>query len=288
MPYLNHDMAIRFTFIIFLMLISQAVVAGEIVLSGVYQGKNLFLRNPYIPDQKKFCVSQIFVNNIPLSNLPRSSALQISLDHLKHNDEVSIRIIHLDGCTPVVVNPEVIQQARDFEFLFTQVDDNSINWITTGETPEGVFELEKLKWVGWVKVREIQAKGELDNNQYSIEAGHYSGDNSYRLIYKNNKGASFSGEEVSFYSLLEPIIMYPGQEIFEWISLSRDTDWEIYNDYDSLQLKGYGGEINVKNLDYGDYYIIIEDEPLRFFRPEPEIIPRKKRKKTNKDNKVKE
>ena len=277
----------RVNWILCLLFAAQSVLAGEIQLSGVYQGRNLFVRNPYIPEQKTFCITQIFVNDVPLSNLPRTSAIQIELSHLQLGNSVEVRIVHLDGCTPLVVNPEVIRAARDFEFLFVQVDDNSINWITTGETPEGLFEIEKLKWVGWVKMKEIASKGQFDNNQYSIEASHYTGDNSYRLIYKNGKGQSFESEEVSFYSLLEPVIMYPGDKVYEWISLSRDTDWEIYNDYDSLQLKGFGSEINVNGLDYGDYYIILEDEPLKFTRPKPEIIPRKKRKKSKTDNKEK-
>jgi len=272
-------MVIRSTWLVIILLISQRAISGEIILSGVYQGKNLFIRNPYMPDQKKFCITQIFVNDIALNNLPRSSAIQIDLGHLMHNDPVTIKVVHFDECIPVVVNPEVIRKARDFEFLFTQVDDNSINWITTGETPRGTFELEKLKWEGWLKTKDILAKGEMDYNQYSIDAGHYSGDNTYRIIYKNSEGETYAGEEVSFYSLLEPIIMYPGERVYEWISLSRDTDWEIYNDYDSLQFKGYGSEINVTSLEYSDFYIIIEDEPLRFYRPKPEIIPRKKKKK---------
>ena len=181
----------------------------------------------------------------------------------------------------MVVNAGVIQEARDFDFLFIQIDDNSINWITTGETPEGVFEIEKLKWEGWEKMMEITAKGAFDNNQYSLQASHYTGDNSYRLIYINADGEQFVSEEETFYSLLDPIKMYPGDKVDDYISLSRDTDYKIFNDYDTLMMKGYGSEINISSLDYGDYYIVLEDEPLRFSKPKPEIVPRKKKKKSD-------
>lgn len=267
----------RITWLVLFVLVARmSSLAGEITLTGVYQGKNIFVRNPYIPDQKKFCITGIYVNEVSLSNLPKTSAIQIDLSGFRLNEEITIRIIHNDVCQPLVVNPEAIKRARKFEFLYVQVDDLSINWITTGESPEGVFELEKLKWVGWVKQIQIPGKGQSDNNQYSIEAFHYTGDNTYKLTYTNKDGEIFTSEEASFYSLLDPIVLFPGEKVYDWISLSRETDYEIYNDYDTLMIKGFGDEINVSNLDYGDFYIVLEDEPVRFTRPKPEIIPRKK------------
>ena len=279
-------MILRITCVVIFVLVARtSSFAGEIILTGVYQGRNIFVRNPYIPDQNRFCITGIFVNNFPLNNLPKTSAIQIDLSGFSLNEEITIRIVHDDSCRPLVVNPEVIKQAREFEFLYVQVDDLSINWITTGESPGGVFELEKLKWEGWEKIIQIPGKGQFDNNQYSIEAFHYTGDNSYKLTYTNKEGEKFMSEEVSFYSLLDPIVMYPGEKIYDWISLSRETDYKIYNDYDTLMIKGFGDEINVSMLDYGDFYIILEDEPVRFNRPKPEIIPRKKRKKDQESKK---
>ena len=72
-------------------------------------------------------------------------------------------------------------------------------------------------------------------------------------------------------------------EVIDWITLSRETDYEIYDENDLLMAKGFGEYINVEGLDYGTYFIVIENEPLRIYKAEPEIIPRppKRRKKKN-------
>ena len=127
-------MVSRVTWLLIFFLVTHLSVAGEITISGIYQGKNIFVRNPYIPDQGRFCINEIYVNNIPLTNLPKTSAIQIDLSGFKLFEPVEIRIVYSEVCTPTIVNPEVIKQARKFEFLYLQVDDLSINWITTGET----------------------------------------------------------------------------------------------------------------------------------------------------------
>ena len=124
----------------------------------------------------------------------------------------------------------------------------------------------------------------MDNNQYSVEVRHYSGDNLFRLIYIDVNGRETLSEEMYFYSLLPPISIDPGEKVDNWISLSRDTDYQIFNEEDELIMKGFGDEINVSSLPYGNFEIIIENEPFCFYRLKPEPIPRIRRKK-NKEEK---
>lgn len=270
----------RFLSILLLSVIcNSATFAGEIELSGIYLGKNLFVRNP-LAEGNSFCVTNIFVNGQELVNLPRSSAIQIDLSTFMINESIKIKVVHKDGCAPSFINPDVITNSRGFAFLFTQIDDNSINWITTGESPDGYFELEKVKWKGWQRIDSITGKEQIDNNQYSVEAKHYAGDNQYRIIFYENQGEVFKSEEVNFYSLIKPVTFFPIDKVIDLISLSRATDYEIYNETGDLILEGFGDYINVDHLDYDEYTIIIENEPAQIYKPKPEIIykPRKKRK----------
>jgi hypothetical protein len=42
----------------------QPLRAGEIVLTGVYQGKNLFVQNPAVGQDKTYCVDEVYVNDV--------------------------------------------------------------------------------------------------------------------------------------------------------------------------------------------------------------------------------
>ena len=71
-------------------------MAGEIVLSGIYQEKNLYIMNPFAPSGEGFCVTEIKVNGITTSDDINSSAFEIDLaaDRLKKGDDVKIIIKH--------------------------------------------------------------------------------------------------------------------------------------------------------------------------------------------------
>ena len=255
------------------------VFSGEITISGKYLGRNLFIRNPLNTETGSFCIQEIYLNGNRLPDLPRSSALQIDLSKLTLYDAVEVRVVHYDTCLPEFINPDAVQQESEFQFLYSQIDDNSINWITTGEVPGGVFLIEKFKYRGWQRIDSVEAKGQMDNNQYSVTSHHYSGNNDYRLTYRSVDGREVVGEEITFYSILQQITISPPVEVIDWISLSRETDYEIYDENDRLVIKGFGDYVSVEHLDYGTYFIVIENEPLRIYKPEPEIIPRPKRKR---------
>ena len=270
---------------LFFLSTGQALVAGEISLSGKYLGRNVFIRNPFLTETGAFCITEVYLNGNRLPDLPRTTAIQIDLSSLKLYEEVKIKVMHHEGCIPEFINPEVVQQDSDFQFLYVQIDDNSINWITTGEVPGGKFYIEKYKYKGWEKTDSVEAKGKIDNNQYSVTAHHYAGSNDYRLIYQAVDGAEVQGEDLNFYSSQSEVSISPPFEVIDWIELSRKTDYEVYDEQDRLLLKGFGDFLSVEHLDYGNYFIVIENEPIRIYKPEPEIIPRprKKRKRNNKN-----
>ena len=273
-------MSRHFLFILFFAALGHAH-AGEIKLSGAYLGTNVFVRNPINPANNTFCILNIYVNGKELIGLPPSSAIQIDLSSYNLNDPIEIRVTHKEGCKPAFINPDVLNNFRRFEFLFSQIDDNSINWITTGETPGGYFLLEKMRWKGWQSIDSVSGKGKMDNNQYSLEAEHYSGDNEYRITYTTQTEEYYISEVITFYSLLKSVTFFPTNEVYDVISLSRATDYEIYDEYGKLVAEGFGEYIDVDDLPVdAEYTMIVENEPAQFYKPKPEIIRKPKRKKS--------
>lgn len=82
---------------------------AELLLRGRYEGKNLLIVNPDVPEVGS-CITQVLVNGTQI--LPGTAAvIEVHLDalRLRLTDPVTVRITHRSTCTPKVLNPEVIQ-----------------------------------------------------------------------------------------------------------------------------------------------------------------------------------
>src|SRR4051812_13861614 len=84
--------------------------AGNIVLEGNYQGKNLYVQNPFAGSGVGFCTIKVEVNGQVTTDEINSSAFEIDFTNLqlKIGDKVSVKIEHKDDCKPKVLNPEVL------------------------------------------------------------------------------------------------------------------------------------------------------------------------------------
>ena len=107
---------------------------------------------------------------------------------------------------------------------------------------------------------------------------YYSGENLFKLAYHYEQNLTES-EEFSFYSDLEPISYFPDDNIYDLITLSRVTDYVIKDHNGKVLLEGYGRDIVVSTLPYGELIMILENNEELIFRPEPEPIDRPKKKK---------
>jgi hypothetical protein len=95
-------------FAILSLLISTAGFStGVIVLEGNYQGKNLYVQNPFAGSGVGFCVSNVTVNGNTTTDEIASSAFEIDFRNLqlKLGDKVIVKIEHKDDCKPKVLNP---------------------------------------------------------------------------------------------------------------------------------------------------------------------------------------
>lgn len=84
---------------------------GAIVLEGKYNGKNIFIQNPFGPDGIGFCINQIMVNGKITSDEINATSCEIDFTALpvKQGDNIKVEILHKKGCSPKVLNPEVLK-----------------------------------------------------------------------------------------------------------------------------------------------------------------------------------
>ncbi|ELR73233.1 hypothetical protein C900_04744 [Fulvivirga imtechensis AK7] len=254
-------------FISIWLLIATVAYGGEIVLSGTYMGKPVFVQNPFNHSRNSFCTDAVYVNDRKLFEAPQISAFKIDLSYLKMEDLVVIRIVFSDGCQPRVVNPQVIQPRSNFKFITSQSDNSSISWTTAGELSGGQFEVEKFladkdKWESFKSVR---ARGNQETNQYAIGALHQTGENRYRIRYEAPDGIVTYSVEVSYTSSYHPITFYPAIATTK-ITLSDTTSYSITDSYGKLVKKGEGREILVYDLNPGEYYLNIQNRMERFVK----------------------
>lgn len=228
----------------------------EVSVRGTYQGENIFVQNPLAPDKKNFCTKEIYINGQLRSAGPKASAFIIDLSHLSINQNVTIYLVHEEGCTPVFVNPQVIQSTRSFNFTYVEADANMINWVTKGESSGNQFYLERQIDEDWIATDTIPARGSMFANQYSLKAPHYPGSNTYRLRYLDESSETLS-EVFDFYSTAPQTQVY-NDTTFERITFSRIVAFELFDFEMRLLKKGKGFEVDIKDLRDGTYYIRLE------------------------------
>ena len=107
--------------------------AATLVVEGKYQNKNVYVQNAFSSNGVGFCAQEIKVNGKITSDETNSSAFEIDLAslQLKYGENVTIEILHKDGCTPKVLNMEDLKPKPTFEI------------VTMNVSPSGL-----LKWYG--------------------------------------------------------------------------------------------------------------------------------------------
>lgn len=252
------------------LLFSYTIQGQQLALDGVYRGRDLYVQNPYNSEKKSFCVQSVLINGNTSITSPNSSALTIDLSSFNLNDSISVLIFHYSECLPKILNPRVLQPGSGFAIIQPAADNASITWMTTGEQDKNArFELEKMYLDGWKVIDKITAKGDIDNNQYSLGVVHYAGENQFRIHFISKTSTVYS-EAFEFYSAADQISFYPIDEVDEIISLSKATDYVIKDHDGNIYKQGNALDIFVRELKPGEYILVIENREEVFFKPEPE------------------
>jgi hypothetical protein len=186
-----------FSPIVLVLLVSLQSNAAIFVISGIYQGKNLFIQNPSIGDGSQFCTNDVYVNDTKVMSNITQGAFEVDLTHIRINSQVTIKITHKDGCKPRLLNPQVIKPSSLFHFNSFQVDKEHFIWATRGEKPRGKYVLEYYSNDKWVLIKEIPAKGSVILNNYDTD-GVMTGSVKYRLKFIESDGHVHYSQIVEF------------------------------------------------------------------------------------------
>lgn len=238
--------------------LAASVSAGTIVIDGHYQGKNLFIQNPFSEAGVGFCVFEVTVNDQIATDEINSSAFELDLGNfgLKLGDKVVVKIRHKDGCTPVILNPEVLKPKSTFDIVKQGVaSDGLYSWTTTNETGELPFIVEQKRWNKWVKVGEVPGVGRPGENSYSFKVTPHSGENTFRVRQVDLTRKSRYSEAVKFTDpSVQPVTWGPAKPKEE-ITFSANTMYEVYDQYGNIVKRGYANKLDVSTLKKDMYYL---------------------------------
>ncbi len=233
--------------------------AGVVVLTGMYQGKDIYVQNPLSDNQKDYCTREVFLNNEKILTNIKSSVFEIKLTKLSLGDSVNIRIVHEAGCSPKILNPHVIKVNSAFKFISFTVDEKKLSWETRGEKTSGKVYVEQYLNNMWSVVVELPAKGSSTHNTYTQNETHCSGKNKYRIKYEEKDGLVFYSAVKEFYSNRPPVSFYP-KRVTSIVKFSREVSYEVIDNFGNSVKKGYGAEVDMSDLKEGLYYLNFDNK----------------------------
>jgi len=243
-------------------------------IEGSYQGKNLIVQNPEDPDGFGYCATKVTVNgNIMPGGIGQSAfEIDFSLFNVKIGQQVFIVIEHNSGCSPKILNPEVLLPKSTFKMLDIAVSSSGkLSWKTKDEDGKLPFIIEQYRWNKWVDIGQVQGKGKNNSpNTYEFQVVAHSGVNTLRVVQVDHTGSKRTSTEVKFKSSLPDIKKTPikvkTEIVFTAGEQPIDTKYEIYDAYGNIVKKGFGSTVNCTNLVKGAYYINFDNKTEKFFK----------------------
>lgn len=239
-------------------LTSYTASSEEITITGIYQGENLFVMNPFAATGVGFCVYEVTVNGQITTDEINSSAFEIDLSvfQLQIGDKVTIVLKHKEGCVPKILNREVLQSKSTFKVIEIAFDrkTNALRWTSSGEKGSLPFQVEQFKWKKWVNVGTVDGKGTNGPNEYSVKVNTHSGMNKFRVKQIDFSQKPRYSQEATYRSL-DPEITFSPEKPKNEINFSAITDYEVYDYYGRLVTKGRGNKVDISKYKKGDYFI---------------------------------
>jgi hypothetical protein len=255
---------LRILLSLFLAWHAGAAWGGELLLSGVYHGSNLYVQNPH-DGNNNFCVQDVYVNGKKHMDPPKASVFTIDLSGFAPETPLKIEIYHRDNCEPKVINPNAIRVKEEFQFVFLNVDDHALHWQAKGEKKMGKYFVEKFEHNNWSMEQAVDGRGAPGGNEYRLPVRHHAGNNRYRIKYLEVSGRSYYSDEVHIESAREVVDFYP-KKVADKLSFTSAVDYEIRDAYGSKVLEGHGQTVDCASLKPGLYYVSFENRTEKFFK----------------------
>ena len=248
---------------------SNIFADSEIKVSGIYQGENLYIMNPFAPSGVGFCIYEVLINGEISTDEISSSAFEIDLSILGFTLGQNIEIIikHRDGCNPQVLNPEVLKPKSTFTIESIQVDKTEkLTWICSGELGTLPFYVEQFKWNKWVRISTINGVGTPGIHNYSATVHFITGVNKFRIKQVDYTKKPRYSQILTYKHLAAPVTFKPGNgmKTSKEVTFSAPTNYEIYDYYGQLKKKGYGTVEDVSSYKAGTYFINYDNKTETF------------------------
>lgn len=237
----------------------QAMIswAGNIVIEGRYQKKNIFVVNANAADGVGYCIYQITVNSLVTSDDFNTQAFEIdlSLYKFKVGDPVTVIIKHKDGCVPRILNPGALEPSPSFDCQRIECSRaGNLSWETLNEQGKIAFTIQQYKWNKWVSIGEVMGNGTPTKNNYTFQVQLTSGANRFRVVQKSFDGELRKSQNCDVQSDVEPVSMRFDKKSRK-ISFTAETNFELYNSFGQIVKRGRGIEVECLSLPKGDYFI---------------------------------
>ena len=250
------------TSILFTVFISVSVInAQETVIEGTYNGQNLIVKNPSLPDGT-FCVKGVTVNNRNALAEINSNAFEVdfSILKIKPGEAVKIKIESKAGCNAEIVNPEAVKASSNFKFLSIEANKkNQLIWKTKGEPGSGPFEIEQYRWRRWIKSGELNPSESEKPGEYTFEVTPTSGMNTFRIKMIDTKGLEAYSAEVKFRSSKREVSIVE-KKVKDKIEFSDNTIYEILDKNGNYITDGEGRSADVSSLKKGEYWVNFDNK----------------------------
>ncbi len=251
--------------LLLIILLPMVSLAENIEIKGTYQGENLYVKNPFASSGVGFCVYEVTVNGMTTTDEINSSAFEIDLSvfGFRVGEQISVAIKYKEGCTPRVLNPDVLSPRATFEMEELNVEGDNIVWTARNESGPLPYYVEQFRWNKWVTVGEVSGKGVPGAHRYSVPIRFHSGENRFRIRQTDSQHKIKYSAEVSHKSTTPPVAFTISVGHNELV-FSQPTMYEVYDGYGRIVFKGFGERVNIGSLDKGRYYLNF-DNKLDFF-----------------------
>jgi hypothetical protein len=258
--------------VIFLFAVNS-LFGATLSVEGTYQGKNLYIQNPMSDDGFGYCATKVTVNGDVMPGGTNMGAFEIDFANfnIAIGEPVFIVIDHNDGCTPKILNPEVLLPRSTFVVTAINVSSTGkLTWKTTGEQGKLPFQIEQYRWDKWVTIGEVDGKGSSGANSYEFLVSPHSGQNKIRVVQVDHSGSKRESKQVTFQSNLAQVVKSPAK-VKDMIYFSSngkpsETRFEIFDAYGNIVKKGVGASVNCQNLIPGAYYINFDNVNEKFIK----------------------
>ncbi len=238
--------------------------ADEMILKGVYQGKDLYIINPMLDVGEEYCAYEVLVNDKKFEDVINSSAFRITLDYagLQFGQDYEVVIKHRADCTPKLVNPEVLKPLCTYEIASNTLGyDNVLKFTTNNESGKLPFHLEEFRWGKWIEVGQIPGEGGPGSRTYSKKVYPFNGENRYRVYQVDHINKKHYSDEMVYQMEKEPVTVTSKlAKASKEITFSSYTYYAVINEFGEELISGTGDVVDISNLKKGEYFLNYENE----------------------------